>query len=385
MATKTHQTTTPMMRYQLKAESKDRAELMIYDTIGESFVTGEGLTARSFAKDLKNAGDVKNIDVRINSVGGSVFDGQAIYSQLRNHPANVTVHVDGAALSAASVIAMAGDEIKMAENAVMMIHEPWSIAMGSASTMRKEADVLDKLRDTISSVYAARTGKDKEEIDSLLSAETWMDATEAVDMGFADSITPTKKAAASAAMPDGLNVPERFRSFFNHKPQPENSDMATETLMTPADYAAANPDAVKDWVNQGFKEGHDEATKEMQARASALAKAFASDPKFALDQFIVGHDVPHAKAEYADVLEAKLEASNKKVAELQAKPQTAGTQPITTAAPAEPQSKPDPSDHKATAEWEWDNDATLATRFSNKQSYVNVRKAELSGQLRVRN
>lgn len=160
----------------------DVTEISIYDEIG--YV---GVTAGDFIRDL---GTVKSskISLRLNSPGGDVFDGIAIMNALRNHSAEVTVHIDGLAASIASVIAMGGDHIVMARNAQMMIHDAFSIAVGNATDMRKTADLLDKASDNIASIYAERTGTDTDVWRGLMKDETWYSAEEAVDAGLADEV-----------------------------------------------------------------------------------------------------------------------------------------------------------------------------------------------------
>lgn len=127
--------------YTIKALGvRGAAEISIYEEIG-----GFGITAKKFAEDLKALGDVSHIDLRIHSPGGDVFEGIAIYNLLRNHPAEITVYIDGVAASMASVVAMAGDRVVMPENAMMMIHKPWGISGGNAGDMRDYADLLDKV------------------------------------------------------------------------------------------------------------------------------------------------------------------------------------------------------------------------------------------------
>lgn len=178
-------------------KDKKKAEILIYEQIGAGFWE-EGIGAKQFAKDLKELGDIDDLDVRINSPGGSVFEGLTIYNLLKQHSAEKTVYIDGLAASIASVIAMSGDIIVMPENATMMIHNPWSLAIGDADAMRKEADVLDKIKVGIVSAYRDKTGKTDEDLSSLMDAETWMTAAEAVEMGFADEMTKSVKAAAMA-------------------------------------------------------------------------------------------------------------------------------------------------------------------------------------------
>ena len=177
------------------ARGNAAAEVLIYDPIGENWY-GDGLTAKRFRDDLAALGEVQDITVRINSPGGEVFDGFAIYNALKQHPATVTVHVDGMAASIASVIAMAGDEIRMAENAMLMIHDPWTIAMGSAEDFRRKADLMDQVKGNLVDTYARRTGQDAGRISELMAAETWMTAAQARELGFVDDVTEELQVAA---------------------------------------------------------------------------------------------------------------------------------------------------------------------------------------------
>jgi len=169
--------------------SNEVADVFIYGDIGGWM---DGLSANDFAREVV-ALDVGNLNVRLNSGGGSVFEGQAIYNTLSQHKAKVTVTIDGVAASIASVIAMAGDEIRITEGSHIMAHKPWSMAMGDADSMRKEADVLDSLESGIIDIYAARTGKNTKQLTDWVSAETWFKGQAAVDAGFADSVIPAKR------------------------------------------------------------------------------------------------------------------------------------------------------------------------------------------------
>ena len=168
----------------------DMAEVFVYGDIGGGW--GGGIGADEFARELK-ALKVTDITARINSGGGSVFEGQAIYNSLVNHPAKVNVVIDGIAASIASVIAMAGDNISITEGSHIMVHKPWSMAMGDANSMRKEAEVLDSLESGIIDIYAARTGKSREKLEKWVSEETWFKGAAAVDAGFADNVIPAKR------------------------------------------------------------------------------------------------------------------------------------------------------------------------------------------------
>ena len=172
------------------------------------FTGPDACVASDFRKALKG---VKNVTVHINSPGGDVIAGAEIYSALREHSlsgeGSVTVIVTGIAASAASIIAMAGDRILMHPVAYMMIHNPWTVAMGDAKELRKAAKVLDVIAEGLVSTYQARTGKDKEELEKMLANETWMSAATCVEEGFADEIYGTgSNAAASAVRPTMMSM-----------------------------------------------------------------------------------------------------------------------------------------------------------------------------------
>lgn len=198
------------MKFFAKASGK-RGEVFIYDAIGKSYFD-EGVSANSFAQALKDMGKVSALDIYINSPGGSVFEGLAIYNQIKRFDAQKVVHVDGIAASIASVIAMAGDEVRIAANGMFMIHDPWGLAMGTAADMRKEAEALDKIRAVLLDNYVARTGGKRDEISAWMSAETWMNADEALERGFATAKVEEKQFSAAFPMLDKFNkVPDQLR------------------------------------------------------------------------------------------------------------------------------------------------------------------------------
>lgn len=159
------------------------AEILIFDEIGGSF----GISAEDFVMELQGI-DADNIEVRINSPGGSVFDAIAIYNALIKHPANVTTYVEALAASAASIIAMAGDKCIMMVGSQMMIHDALGAEMGNARDMREMAKFLDAQSDNLATIYAAKGGGVPEDWRALMLAETWMLANEAVEMGLADEV-----------------------------------------------------------------------------------------------------------------------------------------------------------------------------------------------------
>jgi len=183
------------------------------------------VTAKDFQKDLSKI-RASQIDLHINSPGGDVFDGNTIYNLIKQHPANVTTYIDGLAASIASVIALAGDKIYMAENALFMMHNPYGLVMGQASDMRKMADTLDKVRDSMTKIYAGKTGKEDAEINALLEDETWMNSDEALEAGFVDEISGKMDMAACAKF-GPVMVKAGFKKIpetINPKPMPSAKD-----------------------------------------------------------------------------------------------------------------------------------------------------------------
>lgn len=191
-------------RIENKAD-EDEATIYIYDEIGLW-----GLTAADFVRDLQQVKAGK-ISLHLNTPGGEVFDGIAIHNALRQHKATVHVHVDSLAASIGSVIAMAGDSITMAKHSTLMIHEPFGLAWGDAEEMRKTAEVLDQLGDTIAGIYAERAGGSVRQWRDRMYAETWYTDREAVDAGLADEVDGDAPAEAAE---------NRFDlSMFKHPPE----------------------------------------------------------------------------------------------------------------------------------------------------------------------
>ncbi|MFB5067510.1 MAG: head maturation protease, ClpP-related [Candidatus Wallacebacter cryptica] len=183
--------------WSFKALDENTGELILYGEMSSSTWWGDEVTPKQFKEDLDALGDIETLNVYINSPGGDVFAGQTIYSMLKRHKAQVNVYVDGVAASIASLIAMAGDKIIMPANAMMMIHSPWTIAMGNAQDFRKLADDMDKIRDSMIVAYESRSALTSEEIAEIMDAETWLSAEECLEYGFADEIAEAKQIAAS--------------------------------------------------------------------------------------------------------------------------------------------------------------------------------------------
>lgn len=180
------------------AAPQSAAEIFIYGDIGESWWE-DTVSAAQFVKDIE-ALDVQAITVRINSYGGSVTDGIAIHNAIRRHPANVAVEIDGIAASIASLIAMAGDTVRIAENAQMMIHAPWGGIYGNAAQLREYADMLDSWSESMATSYARKSGMAASDVLALLTdgKDHWYTAAKAKELGLVDEILEDIPAAASA-------------------------------------------------------------------------------------------------------------------------------------------------------------------------------------------
>lgn len=203
-----------------------RGEIWLYGEVGDPM--WGGMSAKMFAEELTKLGPVDSINLRINSGGGSVFDGLTIYNSLKRHPAEITVDIDGIAASIASIIAMAGDTIRIAANGMMMIHDPHGAVMGNAEDMRKTADVLEQVKGSLVDTYAARTGKPADDIAAMMAAETWFTADDAVAMRFADETTELQRIAAHFDFSRFHNVPKQLARNAVH-PTPAR-DMAAIRL-----------------------------------------------------------------------------------------------------------------------------------------------------------
>jgi ATP-dependent Clp protease protease subunit len=192
-------------RIQAAADGKP-AEVFLYEDIGVW-----GVSAQQFIDAVRALGDIP-IVVRINSLGGDAFAGIAMYSYLSGRKARVDVIVDSVAASAASIVAMAGKEIRIAESGFIMIHNPLTMALGDGEDMRKAAELLDSLRDAYAKAYARRSGKTLEECKAWMAADTWFDADAAVANGFANRIEEGLKAAACADASRYSNAPKALIS-----------------------------------------------------------------------------------------------------------------------------------------------------------------------------
>lgn len=238
----------PKPWYEIKAKAAAEgepksAEINIFGDIGESW-WDETITAKQFVKDIA-AIDADLLTVRINSYGGSVTDGVAIYNAIKRHPAAVTVSIEAAAYSIASLISMAGDTVQMAENALMMIHAPMTFAQGNSNDMRESADVLDKYAQAMASSYVSKSGQSHEDIMALLSdgKDHWYSAEEAKAAGFVDEITNAVAVAASARI-QAAGLARFARQSISHPAAAAAQPPKETTMPNPANPQAAAPATV---------------------------------------------------------------------------------------------------------------------------------------------
>jgi ATP-dependent Clp endopeptidase proteolytic subunit ClpP len=298
-------------------ETSESVEVSIYDEIGLG-----GVSAKQFAADLKKLKG-QHIDLRINSVGGSVTEGAAIYNALKRHKGGLTVHIDGLAASMASVIAMAGEETRIAENALLMIHNPWSMTMGDADDLRKEADVLDKLKATLVSAYVRKTGQPRALIEQMMDDEKWMDATEALELGFVDEIDAPIAAAASVTPEMARARFDKFQNLMRNAKTPKATEAAPEVVepaasVTDAPVAEAAVDNSAEVMNAELQAKVDALQAELNAKLEAEAAVAQAAEDFA-------KEIETLKAE-VERLTAESASKDEQINELLAQSKSAGEQ-----------------------------------------------------------
>jgi len=179
----------------MAAADKTENTISVLEPIGQDYWTGEGITAKRVAGILRAFGAETDVTVHINSPGGDLFEGMAIYNLLRDHKGEVTVKVIGVAASAASIIAMAGDQVQIARAGFLMIHSCWVVAMGNRNDLRDIADTLEPFDTAMADIYAARSGLEAKAVQKMMDKETWIAGAAAVDQGFADDLLPADQVA----------------------------------------------------------------------------------------------------------------------------------------------------------------------------------------------
>lgn len=239
--------------YRVENKADTDATVYIYDEIGWF-----GVMAEDFVKDL-NGIDAKTVHIRLNTPGGSVFDGTAIANSIKQLKAKTIIHIDGLAASIGSIIALAGDEIRMSENAFFMFHEAWSISIGSAEDMREEANLLDKIDGVLAKTYANKTGMEVDEVKELMSAETWLTADEALAMGMIDVIETDESSEKAKATIFDLsvfaNVPDKLKGKTVEK-DPNERD--AEKALRDAGFSR---NQAKEILAKGFRNERDAQTE----------------------------------------------------------------------------------------------------------------------------
>jgi len=280
-----------MSKFAIVAKADGVVEITLYDVIDRLY----GISAAAIYDQLKDLGNVKTIRVHLNSNGGSVFEGTAIYNLLKQHAARVVVLIDGLAASIASIVAMAGDEIEIGDGAYLMIHDPLGYVRGDSEDMRDMAELLDKMRDQLVGIYARRTLQPEDQIREWMKSETWMSANEAVANGFADRSVAGLQVAAMAPVGVFENPPQALLAkrqehkgdnvmSENKTPQPATwPELKTccpgadaDFLGKQMDASATVEDAIKAWMGELQRRSEADATacKEAEeAKAEAEKRA----------------------------------------------------------------------------------------------------------------
>jgi len=244
----------------IKAEDDDgELEIFIYDVIGWPFNEVEPLV-QELAENLN-----RPILVRINSPGGDVFDGMALYNSFRDHPAKVTTRIEGLAASMASVVALAGDEVTAHQSAMLMIHEPWAFALGDQHELRAMADVLGKISVNLLDVYYGKTGSDKRKLKQEMADETWFTAEEAKTRKLIDAIVeqPAEKKAFDLSM--FVHAPDGY--------QPEGRDLNEREIERALRDAGASRTFAKNVIATKFKTLRDAEVEDMNRQIRTIIEA----------------------------------------------------------------------------------------------------------------
>jgi len=303
-------------------------EILLFDDVGFT-----GTTAKAFVESMQGLDPDSEITLRINSPGGNVFHALAIYNALKRHPGRVVARVEGLAASSASLIAMAGERIEMAEAAMLMIHEPVFGVLGDADDMKRTHKLLDQIASTLADIYAARSGQSVAKVRRWMKDETWFSASEAVEAGLASGTVEGLAVAARLdparyehtpphlkeilAMADASKVEPKDHATVDvnlnvsadQKPSPAAFATVLEPIkMSAAEFATRQPEEAQKLT--------DAATKTERDRVAAITAAFKDDGEFLTTAVSEGWSVDKAKAEHHDVLAAKLAESEKEKANL---------------------------------------------------------------------
>lgn len=299
-----------------KAEERE-VEVAIYDEIGLG-----GVTADDFISELKyHAG--KHVHLRLNSVGGDVVQGNAIYNALRRHKGGLTVHIDGLAASMASVIASAAPRTLIADNGMMMLHNPWTVTMGDANDLRKEADLLDKIKKAMVAAYKRKSGKDSEDIVQMMDEETWLTAEQAVEAGLADAIEESLEAAASITPEAARARFDKLKAFMARKSANlPKAEEAAPAVAEPTVEAPVTDDAVDTSAEDNMNAELQAKVDALQAELNAKVEAEAAVAQASED---IAKEIETLKAE-VERLTAESASKDEQINELLATSKSAGEQ-----------------------------------------------------------
>ncbi len=285
--------------------AKGKARVEIYDVIGPSWAGM--IDTKLVAKQLQEAGELNEIEVRINSPGGSAYDGLAIHNILKDHPAKVNVVIDGVAGSAASIIAMAGDTVRIPANAMIFIHEPSTFAFGTKADFQKSIEQLEAATVASIATYAAKSGQSEEQISTWLKDEKWFTGQEAVDAGLADMVAkempPTKAPNKASVQQQLTEARDRYSQHYAlsmraTKEPPMADTPATPTVETPV--APAAPSLTLDDVQKSVNE----SLAAERTRTSAIMSVCqrAGKPEMAAEFIASGISLAEVNAKMVDVL-----------------------------------------------------------------------------------
>lgn len=256
--------------------AKGKARVEIYDVIGPS--RAGMIDTKLVAKQLNEAGELSEIEVRINSPGGSAYDGLAIHNILKDHPAKVNVVIDGIAGSAASLIAMAGDTVRIPSNAMIFIHEPSTFAFGTKADFQKSIEQLEAATVAGIATYVAKSGQSEEQIATWLKDEKWFTGQEAVDAGLADTVSkelPKTKAPSKASVQQQLTeARDRYSQHYalsmRATKEPEMAEQVTEPVTPPAAPVAPVPPAAPQLTAADVQAAADKAVTDERSRIAAI-------------------------------------------------------------------------------------------------------------------
>ena len=248
----------------VQAASTDDNTISVFDVIGQDYWTGEGVTAKRIAAALRSIGE-RDVVVNINSPGGDMFEGLAIYNLLREHPGKVTVKVLGVAASAASIIAMAGDEVQVARAGFLMIHNAWVMAAGNRHDFRDFAEYLEPFDASMADIYVARSGQDLAAVQKMMDGETWIGGSAAIEQGFADVLLASDEVAEQADEKPAALAVRRIEAALRASGMPR-----TEAMRLISDFKAGLRDAAGDGERDATNSGLVAALSKTAALAASL-------------------------------------------------------------------------------------------------------------------